>query len=230
MRIESFSNLDDFVTSSMEIIQEVCTAEDDSIHIALTGSSTPLPIYKALSRKGDISFERIKFYQTDERYVPQYHAQSNYNVINQTLMQNISSEFHYFNTALPIEEALEHYEQKLHQRGKSFDLVILRIGDTGHVASLLPGHPVLEEKEKLVAHVKTPGRPVEDRLTLTLPAILGSKKILLLMSGPNRRKLFDAMTSSHATPDELPVKKLFGHYDITLFYCEDQINMEDHIL
>lgn len=230
MRIETFSNLDDFMSAGMEIMQDVCTAEDDAIHIALSGSSTPLPLYKALSRKGDISFDRIKFYQTDERYVPQYHQHSNYMLINQTLIQHISSEFHYFNTSLPIPDALQQYEQKLRGRGKGFDLTILRIGDAGHVASLLPGHPATAETEKLVAHVTMPGRPVEDRLTLTFPAIMQSRKILLLLSGPNRRKLFDAITSTHTTPAELPVKKLFGHYDISLFYCEDQINMEDQML
>src|SRR6516162_8787122 len=65
-----------------------------------------------------------------------------------------------------------------------FDVTLLGLGVDGHTASLLPGEPVLEERQRWVAAVSH-GRP-EARITMTYPAIDSSRRVAFLVTG--RRK------------------------------------------
>ena len=66
-----------------------------------------------------------------------------------------------------------------------FHLTLLGLGDDGHTASLLPGQPVLQEKERWAAAV--PEGRGEPRITLTYPALNSSEFILFLVSGAAKR-------------------------------------------
>jgi 6-phosphogluconolactonase len=68
-----------------------------------------------------------------------------------------------------------------------FDVCLLGLGDDGHTASLIPGEPVLSERERWVAVVGH-GRP-EVRITLTYPAIDSSRHIAFLVSGAGKRDI-----------------------------------------
>ena len=74
-----------------------------------------------------------------------------------------------------------------------FDLTLLGLGEDGHTASLLPGQPVLEERERWVAPV--PQGRAEPRITLTYPALKSSRLILFLVAGAAKR---DALARARA--------------------------------
>ena len=65
-----------------------------------------------------------------------------------------------------------------------FDITLLGLGPDGHTASLLPGEPVLEERERWVAAVSH-GRP-NTRITLTYPTIESSRRVAFLVSGKEK--------------------------------------------
>ena len=65
-----------------------------------------------------------------------------------------------------------------------FDIMLLGLGSDGHTCSLLPGQPVLDERERWVAPVPT-GRD-EPRITLTYPAIESSGALAFLVSGADK--------------------------------------------
>jgi 6-phosphogluconolactonase len=68
-----------------------------------------------------------------------------------------------------------------------FDLVLLGLGADGHVASLFPGSPTLQETRRL-AMPSPPGRlpPAVDRVTLTLPVLNRARAIVFLVSGSEK--------------------------------------------
>ena len=66
-----------------------------------------------------------------------------------------------------------------------FHLTLLGLGEDGHTASLLPGQPVLQERERWVAAV--PQGRGEPRITLTYPALNASALTLFLVSGAAKR-------------------------------------------
>lgn len=183
--------------------------------IALSGGSTPEPIYKALN-KANLPWEKIHFYQVDERYVPTNNTDSNNKLINDTLLKNRQTNFHFFDTALPIKQALKKYAQEL---PKKFDLVILGIGEDGHTASLFPNSKALISEAK-TAHTTTDQFAVKDRLTLGFSTILNSKNILVLLK--NKPTIIEELKNPKKTSANFPALKLLKHKTVQIYHLQTQ--------
>jgi 6-phosphogluconolactonase/glucosamine-6-phosphate isomerase/deaminase len=84
-------------------------------------------------------------------------------------------------TQRDLEAAAQEYEAMLPER---FDLVHLGLGPDGHTASLVPGDPVLEVRDRRVAITGDyQGHP---RMTLTYPALEEARQIVWLVTGPDK--------------------------------------------
>ena len=161
---------------------------------------------------------RIELFQVDERYVPRDHPDSNYkNFLHLLGGVRGDTRVYAFDPLLSIKEALDAYE-KIIQKSLPFDLCILGLGSDGHTASLFPNLSALHENTRLVAHTTTDNFAVRDRLTMTFPAIMASKKILLLLRGKEKKQILDGLLHSNKTIDELPAKKLLEHPDLTIHF------------
>ncbi len=219
MNLHTFTDSEEFIKKSTDFIAHVCNETSEIVRISLSGGSTPAPILKALSKRNNIEFDQVEFYQVDERYVPKDHANSNYRMIYLSLIQHLEKKlkaFYYFDTSLSIEECIREYEKNLNS--KVFDLTVLGMGTDGHIASLFPHSEALGEEKKLVIHTTTQEHAVHDRLSITMPVILASKKILLLLKGENKKKILDDLIHSTNTIDELPAKALLSHRNLTIYF------------
>ena len=66
-----------------------------------------------------------------------------------------------------------------------FDVVLLGVGEDGHVASVFPEHPAAYETRPVSA-VRGSPKPPPVRITLTLPAINTAEEVWLLAAGPGK--------------------------------------------
>lgn len=199
MNVRRFTEHEAWVRASLDIIEKAQT-------IALSGGNTPQPIYATIDPTGK------RFFQTDERYVPTDHPDSNQSMIRRHIPDLIA-----FDTSLPIETCLALYETVLPEQ---FDMVILGIGTDGHIASLFPRSPALHEKKRRVAHATTDTFAVRDRLTLTLPTILDSKHIMILLQGAGKAEILNDLEHSEKSIDDLPAKALLKHKNLTIHYLQ----------
>jgi len=99
-----------------------------------------------------------------------------------------------------------------------FDAVLLGMGEDGHIASLIPGSPVMADAmdpdgEALVAESPAGfGSPPVPRITLTLAALLQSRAIFLLIAGEAKRQVVaDALAGA-----DLPVRALLEQTRVPL--------------
>jgi 6-phosphogluconolactonase len=66
-----------------------------------------------------------------------------------------------------------------------FDVLMLGVGEDGHVASLFPEHPVLNETGTVAPAFNSP-KPPPTRTTLTMPAIQTADEVWLIAAGPDK--------------------------------------------
>ncbi|MCP3135788.1 6-phosphogluconolactonase [Pyxidicoccus xibeiensis] len=154
--------------------------------LALSGGGTPGPAYRALAEV-KLPWERVDLFFVDERFVPPDHADSNYRMVEDTLLGPLrlpsSQVFRMEGEREDRDAAARDYEKKL---PPVLDVVLLGMGEDGHTASLFPGHPALEERERRVLAVVGP-KPPPWRMTLTLPVLLSARAVLNLVAGAGKR-------------------------------------------
>jgi 6-phosphogluconolactonase len=219
MDIKIFKDESEFVAASVAKILHACETPQGTVgRVALSGGSTPKPIYEALSSQSEF-IDSTEFYQVDERYVPQDHKNSNHKLITESLKPK---DFYAFDTSLPIEECLSQYEEKLREMGEhTFDVSILGIGTDGHTASLFPNSDSLGENEKWTAHTTTDEHDIKDRLTLTFPPILYSKSLLVLLKGSKKRTVLERLLSGGGSTETFPALGLRKHTNLTIYFLEN---------
>ncbi len=164
---------------------------------ALSGGSTPLPLYSFLAiepYRSRIDWENVEIFFSDERCVPPEHHESNFKAVNESLLSHIPSKVHRIRGEMPPWEAALRYEEDI-RRAFGFgeglpvlDLVLLGLGADGHTASLFPGTEVLGETEKLAAAVFV-SQHESWRVTLTFPVINAARKVVFLVSGKSKARV-----------------------------------------
>jgi 6-phosphogluconolactonase len=90
--------------------------------------------------------------------------------------------------------------------------MLLGLGPDGHTASLIPGEPVLDERERWVAAVSH-GRP-EIRITLTYPPIESSRQVAFLVTGADKVEILGTI---RAGGSDVPAARLRPVGELTWF-------------
>lgn len=151
--------------------------------VALSGGSTPRPVYGALATL-DYPWDEVDVFFGDERCVPAEHEASNYRMAHEALLSKVPARAHPMCPCDP-----EGYEGELAgvfgEGVPRFDLMFLGLGDDGHTASLFPGDPALEVRDRFVVRVT---RPDYERVTLTYPVLDAAGLAVFLVGGESKRE------------------------------------------
>jgi 6-phosphogluconolactonase len=177
--------------------------EEAPASLALSGGSTARACYELLA-VADVDWSAVDVFFGDERWVPVGDPESNEGVARHAFVDRVHpravhSMRHAGDT---IEEAADAYGRLLREYGP-LDLVHLGLGPDGHTASLFPGSPALDERERLVVATGDDLHP-HPRLTLTFPAIAQSRLAVFTVAGEGKR---DALQRVKAG-DDLPAARV----------------------
>ena len=177
--------------------------EEAPASLALSGGSTARACYELLA-VADVDWSAVDVFFGDERWVPVGDPESNEGVarhafVDQVQPRSVYSMRHAGDT---IEEAADAYDRLLREYGP-LDLVHLGLGPDGHTASLFPGSPALEERERLAIATGDDLHP-HPRLTLTFPALAQSRLAVFTVAGEGKR---DALQRVKAG-DDLPAARV----------------------
>ena len=152
--------------------------------LALSGGNAPLRMFELLADE-DLPWGRAEIFQVDERIAAPGSPERNLTHLVAMLpieRQGVLRPMPV--TSRDLEAAAREYEGQLPER---LDIVHLGLGPDGHTASLVPGDPVLEVRDRRVALTDRPYQG-HRRMTLTYPALAAARRIFWLVTGADKRE------------------------------------------
>ncbi|MFA9200549.1 MAG: 6-phosphogluconolactonase [Cypionkella sp.] len=168
-------------------------ASGGPVAFTVPGGASPFPIFERLAGE-PLDWRRLAVWPNDDRAVPEQHPASNTGRIRAI-----------FAPAGAQVVSLSEMEQV-----PRFALAWLGMGEDGHVASLFPSaNPRVDDPQairRLTPHPLPPEAPFA-RITLTLPALLASERLLLVIRGAAKRAVFEAAA---AGASDSPIARLLA--------------------
>jgi 6-phosphogluconolactonase len=168
---------------------KIAIREKGSFSLVLSGGTTPVNVYKLLANE-QVDFEKWHIYFGDERCFPLNHLERNSNVAESTWLSKVNilkSNIFIIPAELGNIEGALAYE-KILDKNKPFDLVMLGLGDDGHIASLFPNHQW--DNSKQVISVSNSPKAPSNRISLTPSRLSNAEDVLFLISGKNKVNAF----------------------------------------
>ena len=222
--IRIFADLDTLSTAAARRWAELAgqaLASRGQFHVALSGGSTPRSLFERLVSAdfiGQVDWQHVHIYFGDERCVPPNHPDSNFRMAHEALLSHVAipaTQIHRMKAELPnAHEAAAEYQQVLTaQLPRSpagtprFDLVLLGLGPDGHIASLFPDTPILQERQRLTAAVYVDQLQAW-RISVTFPMINNASNILLMATGETKAEPLRRVFANDTHTPLLPVQMI----------------------
>jgi 6-phosphogluconolactonase len=211
-RIEAISTADPSEWA-LELVTEVIrasVAERGRCLLSLSGGRTPQRLYLRLARMPELPWSAVHVYWGDERFVPPEHAASNAGAARSILLDHVAippEQIHPWPILSTPQNSARAYAQLLTETAGDpprFDLTLLGLGADCHTASLFPGSGALAAPGLTVA--SRPASASEPRLSLTAAALSGSRTVLFIVMGEEKRDALARLLVGQADPEECPAR------------------------
>ena len=183
--------------------------------VALSGGETPRRMYEILASspyRERIHWDEVHVFWSDERCVPEDDPRNNARMARQTLLDHVPispDHIHPIRCSTSPQQAAIHYEQELKEffssQNPNFHLILLGLGANGHIASLFPHTPVLNEKVKRVSEVYVKELGMH-RITFTAPYINQASQVVFLVSGADKAQVLENVLEGPYQPRQLPAQ------------------------
>jgi 6-phosphogluconolactonase len=219
MKLHIYQNKEELAD---ELAQWMCDIIESTLQnqefftLALSGGETPQILYQKLATPGfkeKIDWKRVHIFWGDERAVPFNDDRNNAKMACDILIDHInipSAQVHVMRTDIEPVFAAKAYEKILHSYFdntiKSFDLVLLGIGDDGHTLSIFPGSPMLEGKEQNWVNAVYNEEQQMYRITLTPVIVNRASHIAFMVAGSNKAKILKEVIEGKYMPSILPAQ------------------------
>ena len=166
--------------------------------LVVSGGTTPGDLFDVLAKKS-APWDRVAITLSDERWVEPTSDRSNEKLVRLRLLVANAAKAQ----LVPLKTAAPHArdaEGAVHDAvtgmPRPFDLTLLGMGTDGHTASLIPGSEglarALDTADPMYVRAVNPPKLTEmgERMTLTLRAILDSRRIVILIKGEAKRAAY----------------------------------------
>ncbi len=183
--------------------------------VALSGGSTPKALYSLLAANyATFAWNRVFLFFGDERHVPPTDSESNYRMVNETLLSKLSipaeNVFRVHAENPDAAAAAADYEAQLRSffglrsgvrpvELPRFDLILLGMGPDGHTASLFPESDALGEESRLVV-ANWVAKFNTHRITLTFPVLNHAAEVIFMTSGADKAEILRQVLEEKNTP------------------------------
>ncbi|KAH9307733.1 hypothetical protein KI387_035644 [Taxus chinensis] len=225
--LKVFQNGDELAASLGEYVaglSQSAITERGAFAVVLSGGSLMNALRKLTEPPylNSIDWGRWHVFWADERVVAKDHSDSNYKLAYDNFLSKVPVVpgcVYSINDSLSAEAAAEDYETGLRQLVKTgvvdvskdtgfpkFDLILLGIGPDGHIASLFPNHPLLNEKVKWITSITDSPKPPPERITFTLPVLNSAANVAVVATGAGKADTFKRVFGVEQHDELLPVQ------------------------
>lgn len=200
--LETFANpahLAQAAAAAVQAALSAAIAERGAAVLVATGGRSPAPVYDLLAQ-APIDWGSVTVTLSDDRFVAPTSPDSNERLVRDRLLVAKAASARFtplsFDVA-NVREAALRAEPEVKALAP-YDVMLLGMGEDGHVASLIPGSPVMDEGmnpagERFCLGVPAGvGSPPVARVTMTMPALLQARLILVLISGETKREIIES--------------------------------------
>ncbi len=220
----------------LDVIGKTTSVKNGFCAAALAGGRSPEPVYKYMARLSldlSLQWDRLMIFWSDERYTGIENEDSNYRMASRALLSRIKiPPDHVFRMPVGVsnpDKAAFIYEKTLRDEFLKmenhmsdgmpvFDITMLGVGADGHTASLFPGSPALDEKKKWVMHtLGAPGLKTKDRITLTLPVLNSSRRVVFIVSGNEKEHVLARILDKKTRDPSIPASLVSGREETVWF-------------
>lgn len=221
--------LEDLAALAEAAAEEVVRAANEAVRshgrftIALSGGSTPKALYQRLASerfRDRLPWDAIHLFWGDERHVPPDHAESNFRMVREAMLDRVPvppGNVHRIRAEEEAERAAEEYEAAMRSffalapgEWPRFDLVLMGLGPDAHTASLFPGSPAVLENERLVVAPWAEAHHTF-RITMTPPVFNRAAALLFLVSGEEKAAAVHAVIEGERDPVRYPAQVVEGN-------------------
>ena len=200
-------------------ILEDALAGADQATLAVSGGSTPRLLFEEF-RRLQVEWNRVHLFFVDERGVPPTDPESNYKLAREHLIQPVvlpSRNVHRIHAELEPQVAAERYIEEIRdffglEKGETprFDIVQLGMGNDAHTASLFPGDPLIEDRDRIAAAVYVETKS-QWRITLLPATLLAARHKVFLVTGEDKAPAVRYVLESEYEPLKYPAQLVSHH-------------------
>ena len=225
--MREFSDVDAMSGALAERVQSALVrglATRDTAALAVSGGSTPRRYFPRIAAC-ELDWSRVGITLVDDRWVDPGNPASNERLVREYLLQNhaVRAKFIPLHNAAPTPYAGSAASNAaLATLAHPYDLVVMGMGDDGHIASLFPGSPELGAGLDLGTTVRCIGvmppayaSPALPRISMTLRELLDARTVVLVLQGASKHAAL-TQALAHGDPLRAPVCALAAHADSRL--------------
>lgn len=197
--------------------------------LAVSGGSATKHMFQELAA-ANLDWSKVHVFWVDERPVPPDHADSNFKLANQYLLQPAgipADNVHRIKAELPTEEAAEQYQDEIRRFFRlgdnelpRFDVVHLGMGGDGHTASLFPGETLIKDRDHIAASVYV-DKMQQARITLLPAVLLRAKNPVMLVTQEDKAPMLQRVFSEPYQPEKFPAQLIAYEAPETFWYLDN---------
>lgn len=217
---------------AIEIIERIkrSVSSGKTFSLVLPGGNTPAILFSILAGHygTSVNWEKVHFFWGDERCVPADHQESNFRMAKLILIDKIDipeSNIHRIKGEEdPFSEA-ERYQNEIVENTRTennwpvFDLIILGMGEDGHIASVFPENILLFNSDK-ICDVATHPVTHQKRVTLTGSVINKADSIFIMVTGKNKALIVSNVLDKNNLTNKYPVSRVNSRTGLVKWYLD----------
>jgi 6-phosphogluconolactonase len=184
------------------------------VTLAISGGTSPARMFDVMAKRR-FDWRSVHLFWVDERAVPPTDNQSNYRMAEEHLIvpgHIPVANVHRVHAELPPDEAARKYVDDIRDFFKlgegqipTFDIVHRGMGPDAHTASLFPGEPLIDDREKIAAAVYVE-KFQQWRITLLAATLLAAHQTVMFVTGEDKAKAAHAVFHEPYDPKEYPAQ------------------------